>query len=241
MEATESDIDSPEQALERLETDLETLEATLAGADLSPAQRRQLFESLVGQVQDVLAETNGGHLEINTHSGGQITPLEPDSAAITLEDITHALSNLSRFTGQGTGFYSVARHAIHVSREVEARGGSLEAQRWGLLHDASEAYFADVPAPVKQSLPGYTHAEKRFQDAVIDAFDLALKDDDSDLVNTIDSAVGRFELAMHFGDEQFDRPTLAVEPSDLELSEVKPAFLSRAQTLGICSASDTSC
>ncbi|ADD05261.1 HD family hydrolase [Natrialba magadii ATCC 43099] len=199
-------------AFDALESDLARLEAAVResdgasrdglesdggqNADVRPT--RAEFETVVGRLQDVLAEIDGGHRVINRRSGGTITPLDPDPDAIDLADIAHALSNLSRFTGQGKQFYSVARHAVHVSREVEARGGSLSAQRWGLLHDASEAYLSDVPAPVKRTLPGYTRAEKRLQDAVQDAFALELTAAEAELVDAVDTAVGRYELSVHF-------------------------------------------
>jgi hypothetical protein len=50
----------------------------------------------------------------------KITPFEPDCEKINLKHV-------GRFAGQGKEFYSVARHSVHVSLEVEARGGSREA------------------------------------------------------------------------------------------------------------------
>ncbi|EMA43944.1 HD domain-containing protein, partial [Halobiforma nitratireducens] len=192
----------PERALEELEaledevvrlkrvvrdaegdTDIDT------DTDTDTDALRSRFEDAATRLQNALALANGGHGSIDTRSGGRITPLEPDPGSIALEDIAHGLSNLSRFTGQGKDFYSVARHAVHVSREVEARGGSLAAQRWGLLHDASEAYLSDVPAPVKRTLPGYTCAEKRLHEAVRETFDLEVSAADEQLVDAADAAV----------------------------------------------------
>lgn len=242
-----------EGALEDLVDEVAALEETFSGADrttpeapeLDPERRAQ-FEAVAGRLQDLLAAMDGGHRTINTRSGVRITPLEPDPDAIVLEDIAHALSNLSRFAGQGREFYSVACHAVHVSREVEARGGSPAAQRWGLLHDASEAYFADVPAPVKGSLPGYTYAEKRFQAAVRDAFDLELSPADERLVDEVDAAVGRYELAAHFPGSGEGAPDLEYVPPSLGSSATRPnsadapetgsakeLFLERARELGL--------
>ncbi|RKD94009.1 hypothetical protein [Halopiger aswanensis] len=242
-----------ERALENLADDVATLEAALLGPDGAdptvtatepdPEQRAR-FEAVAGRLQDLLAATDGGHRPINTRSGKQITPLEPDPDAIVLEDIAHALSNLSRFAGQGREFYAVARHAVHVSREVEVRSGSPAAQRWGLLHDASEAYFADVPAPVKRSLPGYTRAEKRFQAAVRDAFDLALSPEDERLVDEVDAAVGRYELVAHFPAIGYEAPDLEYVPpwfgsaertnsGDATVMSAKALFLERARELGL--------
>lgn len=243
-----------EDALERLADDVAELEAALSGPDGADAtvtvteldpEHRARFEAVAGRLQDLLAATDGGHRAINTRSGERITPHDPDPDAIVLADIAHALSNLSRFAGQGREFYSVARHAVHVSREVEARGGSLPAQRWGLLHDASEAYFADVPAPVKRSLPGYTHAEKRFQAAVRDAFDLDLSPADEQLVDEVDAAVGRYELAAHFPASGYEAPDLEYVPpsfgssagrtnsADATETSAKELFLERAREFGL--------
>ena len=183
------------ERVEALETEVATLKRAVRGGD--EPQRIQ-FEAVAGRLQELLAATTGGHGAIDTRSGERITPLDPDPEQIDLGDVAHALSNCSRFAGQGNRFYSVARHAVHVSREVEARDGRLAAQRWGLLHDASEAYLSDVPAPVKRSLPGYTHAEKRFQAAVREAFDLELTAEDERLVDAVDGAVARYEWSVLF-------------------------------------------
>ncbi|AFZ72575.1 hypothetical protein [Natronobacterium gregoryi] len=218
------------EALEALEDEVATLKRVVQEGD---EPRRIQFEAAASRLQDVFAETNGGHGTINTHSGEQITPLSPDPEQIDLADVAHALSNLSRFTGQGKHFYSVARHAVHVSHEVESRGGSREAQRWGLLHDASEAYFADVPAPVKRSLPGYTRAEKEFQAAVREAFDLELAVEDERLVDGVDGDIARYELSIHFP-ANHESPGLECEHDDLDGSvDDAELYRRRARELGL--------
>ncbi|ELY91322.1 hypothetical protein C483_09791 [Natrialba hulunbeirensis JCM 10989] len=245
-------------AFDTLESDLSRLEAVVRQSEGAPRDElesdggqetgvrptRLEFETVVGRLQDVLAELDGGHRVINRRSGGTITPLDPDPESINLADIAHALSNLSRFTGQGKRFYSVARHAVHVSREVEARGGSLSAQRWGLLHDASEAYLSDVPAPVKQTLPGYTRAETRLHTAVKNAFDLEVTAAEERLVDAADTDVGRYELSIHFpgfhdeaGELESDHDGLGVDAPEADLAAAtdaaKDCYLQRARELGL--------
>ncbi|SDR43997.1 hypothetical protein [Natronobacterium texcoconense] len=217
------------ETLEALEDEVATMKQVVREGD-DPHRTR--FEAVANRLQEVLAETNGGHGTIDTRSGERITPLDPDPKRIALTDVAHALSNLSRFTGQGKEFYSVARHAVHVSREVEARGGTREAQRWGLLHDASEAYFSDVPAPVKQSLPGYTRAEKRFQAAVREAFDLELTVEDERLVDAVDGDIARYELSIHFP-ANHESPGLECEHDDLESGGDEGLYLRRASELAL--------
>ena len=82
---------------------------------------------------------------IQTFTGQRFWPLDPLVEEVHLEDIAHALSNLCRFTGHVRAFYSVAQHSILVSQMC----GRLEEQRWGLLHDAGEAYLGDQARPLK--------------------------------------------------------------------------------------------
>ncbi|OIB55298.1 hypothetical protein [Natrialba sp. SSL1] len=249
---------SVRDAFDALESDLSRLEAVVresdgasggeleydGGQETGVRPTRAEFEAVAGRLQDVLAELDGGHRVINRRSGGTITPLDPDPEAIDLVDIAHALSNLSRFTGQGKQFYSVARHAVHVSREVEARGGSLPAQRWGLLHDASEAYLSDVPAPVKQTLPGYTRAETRLHTAIKDAFELELTASEERLVDAADTDVGRYELSVHFpgfhegaGELESAHDGFGVNAPDTDFGAgtdaAKDHYLQRARELGL--------
>ena len=82
-----------------------------------------------------------------TASGGQYWPLDPRPAEVSMLDIGAALSKLCRFGGHTTRFYSVAEHSVLVSRVVPPF-----LQRQALLHDAAEAYCADVPRPLKIGL-----------------------------------------------------------------------------------------
>ena len=86
---------------------------------------------------------------ITTHSGVRFWPLLPNPDDIWIDDIAHALSNQCRFAGHTCVFYSVAEHSVRVSQLCRP-----EDALWGLLHDASEAFLSDVPAPLKE-LPEY--------------------------------------------------------------------------------------
>jgi hypothetical protein len=175
-----------------------------------------------------------GFGEIDTRSGETIAPLDPDPAAINIQDIAHGLSNVGRFAGQGEEFYSVARHSVHVSHEVRARGGSEAAQRWALLHDASEAYLSDVPGPVKQGLPGYKHAERRLDSAIRDALDIDPTPDEMELVKSADEAVEEYELATQFPEQNHEAPELKWGPNLATVDTIsKGQFTERAQTLGL--------
>jgi hypothetical protein len=110
---------------------------------------------------------------ILTATGKWFDVLNPDPALIDLADIAGALSKLCRFGGHCHEFYSVAEHSILVSRLVAQRSGATrEAVAWALMHDASEAYVADIPRPVKRQIPQYVAIEDTVQKAIAERFRL---------------------------------------------------------------------
>lgn len=98
---------------------------------------------------------------METYSGGKFYPLDPRPDEIDIKDIAHALSNICRFAGHVSKFYSVAQHSVLVSRIVPE-----ELKLTALLHDASEAYLSDIPRPLKLSLPEYQKIEHSVMTAI---------------------------------------------------------------------------
>jgi len=105
---------------------------------------------------------------LQTATGLAFWPMDPRASEIKIEDIAHSLSNLCRYLGHTREFYSVAQHSVLVSRALPT-----ELRAWGLLHDASEAYLADVPRPIKPYLTGYREAEDVVEYAIAEAFGLS--------------------------------------------------------------------
>ena len=112
----------------------------------------------------------GSDGSITTFSGIRFWPMLPNPADIRIEDIAHALSNQCRFAGHSREFYSVAEHSVRVSQHCRP-----EDALWGLLHDASETFLTDVPAPLKElpQFEAYRAAERRLQRAISTRFGLA--------------------------------------------------------------------
>jgi len=102
---------------------------------------------------------------ILTHSGKLFNFKAPNLHKYDIREIAHALSNLGRFTGHTSRFYSVAQHSVAVSYIVPERL-ALAA----LMHDASEAYLGDVASPLKALLPEYKYIEEQTECAIARAF-----------------------------------------------------------------------
>jgi uncharacterized protein len=113
---------------------------------------------------------------IQTYSGKRFTPTAPIPGAIVIQDIAHSLSMQCRFTGHVERFYSVAQHSVMVSYICD-----MKDAKWGLLHDASEAYLIDVPRPLKRSgnFDAYLDYEKTMQKAVCQRFFLSEEEPES--------------------------------------------------------------
>lgn len=124
---------------------------------------------------------------IITYANRFVDPLHFKSEDADIETIAHALSNICRFTGQLKEFYSVAQHSVHVAERVNQLIGEQDrrgkqymiAPRTGngcilraLLHDASEAYIADVSRPVKHAkgMEQYRVIEGMIQGAIYERF-----------------------------------------------------------------------
>lgn len=89
---------------------------------------------------------------IQTVRGGRFSLTNPRPEDVDILDIAHHLSHLCRYVGAVPQFYSVAQHSVLVSELCEFKAGR-EAGRWGLVHDAAEAYLGDLSWPAKQ-IPG---------------------------------------------------------------------------------------
>lgn len=113
---------------------------------------------------------------IVTFLGERISLTEPLSEQIHAVDIEHALTRLARFTGHGSAPFSVASHCVLTATIARACGADLEAQRWALFHDASEAYLGDVSSPLKSMLPAYRALEVTWQAAIAERFGLVCAD-----------------------------------------------------------------
>ena len=112
------------------------------------------------------------HSWIRTFTGKSVFPLRLRGDDLDLRDIAHSLSLQCRFNGHVGRFYSVAEHSVRVAKTLDARRYDGEAVKWGLMHDAAEAYLSDLPSPIKRTLPAYDRAEKRAQRVIAERYGL---------------------------------------------------------------------
>ena len=117
---------------------------------------------------------------ITTFSGKTFDYEDPRPEMIAIEDIAHQLGNVCRFAGATAIHYSVAQHSIMVAglacEQVSLPERQPEIGLYGLLHDASEAYLGDVPAPWKHvvGMEYYRKMEERTMRAIGEALGLDL-------------------------------------------------------------------
>ena len=97
-----------------------------------------------------------------TYSGKLIDVKKPDPELINILDIARGLSRQFRFNGLTVAPYTVAQHSVIVSRICK----NPKAQLLALMHDASEAYLHDIPAPIKAALPDYQRLEAKWTSAI---------------------------------------------------------------------------
>lgn len=104
---------------------------------------------------------------IPTLSGGKIYFNQVERSVFTIEDIAYGLANCCRFAGQVYHHYSVAQHSLLVSETVP-KAFALQ----GLLHDASEAFLADIVTPAKKRFPAYIELEGKLMAMIAGRFGL---------------------------------------------------------------------
>ncbi len=141
---------------------------------------------------------------ITTFSKVRFTPLNPKKEDILVDDIAHALSLMTRANGHFPEFYSVAQHSIFCCEEALVRGYSNRVALACLLHDASEAYMADIIRPVKKHLSEYLEIEEKLQTFIYRNFlGEDLSDEELKLVSFIDNAMLYNEF-IHYMDEELN-------------------------------------
>lgn len=147
---------------------------------------------------------------IQTYTGKIIDFEAPRVDQINITDIAHGLSNVCRFSGQSSEFYSVAQHSLFVMSQVKN-----EFKLQALLHDATEAYMSDVPSPIKHLCPDYKHYELVLWSVIAKKFKISSELDKS--VKEADIRMLATERQFVFNDNMLWGPMDDVKPYELKI------------------------
>lgn len=159
---------------------------------------------------------------ILTYSKIKFYPLEPVKTDISIVDIAHSLSLMTRANGHFNHFFSVAQHSINCYREAKSRGYSERVQLGCLLHDASESYISDITRPVKQNLSEYCVIEDKLQSIIYERFGLAdLSGEEQRLIKEVDDILLHFEFEVLMDVGIFDTPPSKPMEHDFSQREFK--------------------
>ena len=166
---------------------------------------------------------------IETYSGRYFDFRRPKAADVDISDVAVALSNTVRFGGHVNRFYSVAEHAVLVSRLVLPQFAYA-----ALHHDDHEAYLGDIPSPLKRLLGRkYRRLARRVDFAICDAFMIDASFLHAPEVRAADALALRIEAAAlkpskglgpHWG--QTELP-ITVDIRGLEPIRAESAFMAR--------------
>lgn len=163
---------------------------------------------------------------IMTNNGVKFDIFSYNINDINIFDIAKALSNICRYAGHVKNFYSVAQHSVLVSMYASD-------PRYGLLHDASEAYMLDIPSPQKKSqmFADYRKLEHKLQASIYERFGLDIKNEPHDL-HDADQRVCATEIkqvlthSLDFAHDPYAMEIIAMTPREAEV-----AFLQRFSAL----------
>lgn len=91
---------------------------------------------------------------------------------ICLEDIAHALVKINRFNGHSSRAYTVAEHSIRCLQMAIILGYTNRQKLLVFIHDFTEAYVGDCPAPLKRKLNRFVEIEADVERAIYEHFNI---------------------------------------------------------------------
>lgn len=150
---------------------------------------------------------------IYTYTLKKICPVSPSEDDINITDIAHSLSMMCRANGHFKAFHSVAQHCIECSKEAQKRELGPKLSLACLLHDASEAYLADITTPLKNELPLYREYENKLMDIIYKKYVGNLSANDFNLIMQIDKDILYYEFYHFTGIEISKKPQILTNPS----------------------------
>lgn len=142
---------------------------------------------------------------------------KPEDHDYNIYEITHALSNICRFTGHSNEYYSVAQHSVLMAREAPKHLKLLF-----LLHDATEVYVGDMNAPLKQIFPAFKVLEKKIGKAIFKAYKLNPTQEELEQLKVMDIRMLMTEKKYLMGDLYWGGWTAEYPPLDIKIQPWSP-------------------
>jgi hypothetical protein len=165
---------------------------------------------------------------IQSWQGKGVTPLHLKPEQVVFEDIPHALAQKTRFNGHLNEFYSVAQHCCLGAEQIggPARSGDYDREQLllklaFLLHELSEVYLPDVPAPIKPHL---------FVKVNNDGNEISWAALENLHAETMLKALGLehiFSFLDHDAVHKMDRAMLVTEKRDLRGPDIEPEVIAQ--------------
>lgn len=130
---------------------------------------------------------------IRTANGGRFYYLDFDGKQYDIDVAATAMSRICRYGGHlkntpefADEIYSVAQHSVYVYTLLKMKGAPTYTLPWAISHDVPEAYFVDLPSPLKSILPDYVKYENRSADAFRQTFGIPYDDNIEEYVKWAD-------------------------------------------------------
>lgn len=122
-----------------------------------------------------------------TNTGRKFDFTNINAESIYIPDILSALPKLNRFVGHSERAYSVGEHTLYGFYLTEKLGFTPLERLYWFIHDFTEAYVGDCPAPLKALLPEFSKIEAEVEWAILKKLGLpVLSDEDYKKVKSID-------------------------------------------------------
>ena len=169
---------------------------------------------------------DGNKLQTYTGKIFDFNDIRPE--VIDIIDIAHALSNVCRWGGHCSKFYSVAEHSILCSYlAAQEFPEDYKLQFYTLLHDASEAYIGDMPKPFKIMMGEYTDIEEKVEQAIQNKFGMDDYGDYKDLIKKYDLQLFKLERTQLFKGKHFgpELPYIEMPVENLFILNPEEAFI----------------
>lgn len=103
-----------------------------------------------------------------TYTGNKFYYKNITKESINIDDVFRSLPRLNRFVGHSVRAYSVGEHSIYCWMMAKKLDYTVREQLLTLIHDFTEVYVGDCPAPLKRLLPEFEAIEKQVELAICD-------------------------------------------------------------------------